>query len=310
MAWNFVQIQQLIRQLSGQLSTVNLTNTNLQFLANNYYQLDLPRELNIEELEVQHQFPLVYGQPSYDLPGDFANGLAYTHISPNVYINGKAIFYSQDTNIFSATASILFATEQMAIGDGATTALLYTTINQPIYNIRSAVPIFTQGSNVLITDNVETFSDVPTTSTTGTLVGSLGGTGTIDYILGAISVTFATAPINGTPIQVTYHYQQLGVPYQVLFYGRQFIFFPTPDTAYQCRVDAYQQPPAMVTPTDVPIKPEWGELIATGTALKIVRNFGQTDKYMEIMAYHQRELTKCRSDTDNQLISQRSTPRF
>jgi len=52
-----------------------------------------------------------------------------------------------------------------------------------------------------ITDSVETFTD----NYNGTLTGSLGGTGTINYTSGAFSVTFNTAPAN-TPnnIKATY----------------------------------------------------------------------------------------------------------
>lgn len=49
---------------------------------------------------------------------------------------------------------------------------------------------------VNITDNNEVFTD----DKNGNLVGSLGGVGTINYITGAYSVTFNTAPINTQPI--------------------------------------------------------------------------------------------------------------
>ena len=53
-----------------------------------------------------------------------------------------------------------------------------------------------------ITDSVETFSD----NGDGTLTGSLGGTGTIDYDTGAYSVTFNTAPANAQAITADYNY--------------------------------------------------------------------------------------------------------
>lgn len=46
----------------------------------------------------------------------------------------------------------------------------------------------------------ETFTD----NGTGVLGGSAGGTGTIDYTTGAISITFATAPKQGEPIRIDY----------------------------------------------------------------------------------------------------------
>lgn len=51
------------------------------------------------------------------------------------------------------------------------------------------------------TDTVETFID----DRNGNLIGSLGGTGTINYATGAISLTFNTAPANSQAITCSYY---------------------------------------------------------------------------------------------------------
>lgn len=51
-----------------------------------------------------------------------------------------------------------------------------------------------------VTDGVETFAD----NKNGVMVGSLGGTGTINYATGAVSVTFNTAPALSAAITTTY----------------------------------------------------------------------------------------------------------
>lgn len=60
---------------------------------------------------------------------------------------------------------------------------------------------------VSVTDGTETFTD----NFDGTLSGSLGGTGTVNYITGAISVTFNTAPTNATPITTVYQWEDSNV---------------------------------------------------------------------------------------------------
>lgn len=55
---------------------------------------------------------------------------------------------------------------------------------------------------ITVTDGVESFID----NRDGTLTGSAGGTGTINYVTGAISVTFNTAVVNTTAILCTYQY--------------------------------------------------------------------------------------------------------
>lgn len=52
-----------------------------------------------------------------------------------------------------------------------------------------------------VTDGTETFTD----DRNGNMVGSLGGTGTINYATGAVSVTFNTAPANLAAITCSYY---------------------------------------------------------------------------------------------------------
>lgn len=54
---------------------------------------------------------------------------------------------------------------------------------------------------VSVTDGTETFVD----DRDGNMVGSLGGTGTVNYATGAVSVTFATAPTNTQAITCSYY---------------------------------------------------------------------------------------------------------
>ncbi len=54
---------------------------------------------------------------------------------------------------------------------------------------------------ISVTDTVETFID----DRNGNMVGSLGGTGTVNYATGAVSVTFATAPAGSQAITCSYY---------------------------------------------------------------------------------------------------------
>lgn len=303
--WTLQDIEKVARQSSGQLSSTQLTNAELDYNINATYQYDLPRELKIEELYHTYTFPLLQNVATYTLPGDFTNGLCYTHTVPNLYVNGVPIRYTQDTNVFYGIVPADFSVETIGVGDGVTQVFNYTTNFQPIVSgqpssvMIAAIPGQTNppGTQQTLTDD-------------GSGVLSGDGTGTVNYVTGIISVTFTVAPPVNSTIQVTYNFEQVGRPNTVLFYDRIFRFFPVPDTVYQARIDAYFQPFALVNPTDVPIKPEWGEIIALGAALKILRNFGQFDKYEEIKVYYEREKTKLRSDTDNQLMASRSLPRW
>jgi len=305
--WDLQRIEQAARQISGQLSATQLSSQDLDFNINAYYQYDLPRKLKIEEFYVQYTFPLYQNISTYDLPGDFTDSqeLAFTHVEPRLFVNGQPIRYTQDTNVFYRLTPKLFAVENMGVGNGTTTNFSYKTNFQPIVSdfpssvMIAAIPqsTFPPGIQQQVTDDGF-----------GILQGD--GTGTVDYVAGLINVNFTIPPPQGSTVQITYHYEQVGKPNTVLLYNRQFIFYPTPNTLYQARIDAFKQPLALIEPTDVPIKPEWGEIIAIGAAMKILRNFGQYEKYKEVeTTYFSEEWTKLMSDTDNQLMATRSERR-
>jgi len=81
--------------------------------------------------------------------------------------------------------------EQIGIGDGYTVTFTATLSKTPI-----------KPGSVTVTDGTETFTD----NGDGTLTGSLGGTGTINYVTGEITVTFANAPANYAAITVDYEW--------------------------------------------------------------------------------------------------------
>ncbi|MES2409029.1 MAG: hypothetical protein V4509_01870 [Patescibacteria group bacterium] len=303
--WTLQDIEQTARQISGQLSATQLSSEQLDFFINAYYQYDLPRKLKIEEFYVQYTFPLEQNVSTYTLPGDFTDGLAFTHVEPKLYVNGVPIRYTQDTDVFYGVIPANFSTEQVGVGNGVTTSFNYTTNFQPIV---SGFPSSVMVAVIPGQTNPPGIQEQLVDDGFGILDGD--GTGTVNYISGAISVTPTTIPAVNSTIEVTYHFEQVGRPNTVLFYNRQFIFYPTPDTLYQGRIDAFKQPLALVDPTDVPLKPEWGEIIAIGAAMKILRAFGQYDKYKEVeTTYFKEEWSKLMSDTDNQLMASRSPPR-
>lgn len=82
--------------------------------------------------------------------------------------------------------------EAYGTGNGVTKTFAYTLVN-------------ITGKNTAmypsVTDTVETFTD----DRNGGMVGNLGGTGTINYATGAVSVTFNTAPANLQAITCSYY---------------------------------------------------------------------------------------------------------
>jgi hypothetical protein len=95
-----------------------------------------------------------------------------------------------------AQAYTTVSAEVLGTGNGAQTTFTGTLA------FKGANPKNT-AFGISVTDGVETFRD----DYNGTLIGSLGGTGTINYTTGAISVTFNTAVTNLTNITVSYQHE-------------------------------------------------------------------------------------------------------
>jgi len=86
-----------------------------------------------------------------------------------------------------------FHSEVFANGDGTATVFSYTVVNPPV----------TPGT-VDLTDGVEIFTDTNNGDGTGTLTGSNGGTGSVTYATGILTLTFNTAPVSGSEVKVEY----------------------------------------------------------------------------------------------------------
>jgi hypothetical protein len=88
-------------------------------------------------------------------------------------------------------------------GDGSTTAFSFTVEHPPVV-----------ASNATFTDGVQTFT--PDTTTPTTLVGDKGGSGTINYTTGAVTLAFtggtSAAPLAGVDITGTYKINFEGTP--------------------------------------------------------------------------------------------------
>lgn len=98
---------------------------------------------------------------------------------------------AQDSDVYTPVA-----TENVGTGDGTEVAFTGTLAFKAGGARRTCF-------GVTVTDGTETFTD----NYDGTLTGSEGGEGTINYTTGAISVTFDTAPMNAQAITADYQWE-------------------------------------------------------------------------------------------------------
>ena len=293
--WTVADIRNKIRKVTGRLSSTELSDTEINTYMNQFYEYTLPAETKFDRIHTYYEFLTSPNQFIYPFPSGYVN------IEPPVTADNMEMFYYQDPADFYNQNYIQVSYLTPWTGDGVTTAFSTTLTGFPI-----------QPASVIITDNTEVFQDTNTdyNASPVTITGTLGGTSTVNYSTGAISVTFATAPTNGQIIYLSYILFQPGRPQAFLYYNNQFLLYPTPDTTYRMRMKAYQKLSEMPTDASTPLLQEWGPMIAYGTSREIHADLGELDAYKEVSLLYKEQLRYSLARTENNLLNTRAMPRF
>ena len=303
--WSLSEIRQKVRQVTGRYSPQELSNEELDVYINKYFQYTFPAELKLERFHTFYEFLTVANQQKYTVP------TGYVNFEPPATLDNLSMLWYQEPSSFIDQNPENVGRQTLGTGDGVTTLFTGTAGNFPI------LP-----ATAVVTDNLEVFQDTNTTYTTSNvlLTGSLGGTGTINYSTGAISVTFNTAPVSGQNVTFSYIQFQVGRPVAVLFYNHQFTFFPVPDTAYRFKTKAYADTlvttvagtnaALFVNATDRPLLDQWGPCIAYGTSRDIHADKGEMDAYGEVTALYKEQLAYVLKRTNQNLLNTRAQPFF
>lgn len=303
--WTLAEIRQKVRQVSGRYSPQELSNKQVDEYINKYFQYTFPAELKLERFHTYYEFVTEANKRQYALPDGFIN------FEPPATIDRRNLLWYQEPSTFFENNPQNITRATPATGDGSTVAFTFTATGTPM-----------QEGTTVITDNVETFEDTNTdfSASPVTITGSAGGTATVNYNTGAISVTFAAAPTNGQGIILSYIQFKAGFPTAVLLYNNFFTFFVVPDTAYRFRCKAYANSlvttaagttaATFVNSTDRPLLDEWGPCIAYGAARDINADYGEMDAYAEVTALYKEQLGYVLRRTNQNLLNTRAQPMF
>lgn len=303
--WALSEIRQKVRQVTGRYSPQELPNNQLDDYINKYFQYMFPAELKLERFHTYYEFLTSANVQSYTLP------TGYVNFEPPGSVDRQSVLWYQEPANFLENNPQQISRYTAATGDGSTTAFSFTL---------SPIPVLP--ATFVLTDNTEVFEDTNTTYTASdvTITGSEGGSCTLNYATGAVSVTFNTAPTNGQNITASYVAYTIGRPTAVLLYNNQFTFYPVPDTAYRFRVKAYANTlvttatgttaTSFTNATDRPLLDEWGPCIAYGAAREIHSDFSEMDAYAEVTALYKEQLSYVLKRTNQNLLNTRAQPNF
>jgi len=231
MAWNLSQIRTKVRNVTGRPSTDQITDAELDTYINNYYVYTMPFEL---KEQIQNKYLKFITNPGIDVYS-FPEG--YFTDSPGAYADGFPMVFYQDPDIFFQDWPIQYAVDNIATGNGVTNSFSGGLQNPPIITGTTLIiaddpsgfqQLLFDSGNVItealgtgsgsasysgplgvfpivagslsIYDGTEILND----NGEGILIGTLGGTGTINYLTGMYSITFASVVAIGVPIVAEY----------------------------------------------------------------------------------------------------------
>jgi len=293
--WTKAEIRKKTRQVSGRLSSNEMTDDELDDRINKFYQYTFPAEVKLDRNHTYYEFLTTPNQPYYDAPDMFTN------FEPPALIDMMLMEWYQDPAIFYRYNPMQITTVTPWTGDGVTANFTTTLTSLSVYP-----------GTLVITDNNEVFQDTNKTwvSTPVAMVGSLGGAATVNYSTGAVIVGFFAPPANGQAITISYTPFTSSQPSMVLWYNNQFQFYPVPDTSYRFRVKAYTKLAPLTLATDRPLLDQWGPCIAYGTARDICSDYGESDSYAEITALYKEQVQYVLNRTSQNLLNTRSMPDF
>lgn len=290
--WTLADIRTKVRAVTGSPSTDQISDSDLNNYINNYYVFTMPFELKEQITNQFLAFKTTPGTDVYAFPG------GYFTDQPGAYADGFPLIFYQDPDVFYQDWPQQYAVDNIATGDGVTTTFSGGLQNPPIII----------GTLFITADDPSGTQQLLQDQGDGTLTGD--GSGTINYLTGAYSVTFNSAPASSAVIYAKYQGYSANRPQGVLFFNNEFTFRPVPDQAYAIQMQGYIKPTLLSVDSDTPLQIEWGPLIAYGASVEIFADRGDVDNVDRYFPIFKRFENVALGRTIQQYSAEQGVPRF
>lgn len=258
-----------------------MTEATIMDYINRFYIYDMPERLQLFELKRKLTFELLPNIDQYQF--DFNS---YQLAENPVYIDGVNIGLYQSNDQFYKVFPDLVQNQTFAVGNGTP---------GPYSNSVSAFPIIRgfaddlgnlepyvfvtakdQFNNMMyLVDNGNGIMNQTDSTFQQILVASAG---TVNYLTGAISVTFSANVQAGYNIQVQTNPYSPGTPRICLFFNNIFKFRPIPDKVYKAQFDVYVTPSQFLNTSDAIPFAYMAEYLARGAARKALSDVADEEQ--------------------------------
>jgi len=264
--WDLNRLRYAIRKITGKYDTsqlpdssvgeINISNpAGIDDYINDFYLYDMPEHMRSLKLRDFYQFFTIPNCGTYAVPENVVQ------IYDPIYIDNYQFAWYQDPNVFYRIwPELNFIDRNLFSPDGFTKSFTFSLTQTPVQ--QGSVVIGLQPNlNGPPSPVLETFTDVdlpipldiPVKQyfvNPGTLTGSQGGTGTINYLTGAVSLTYSAsngAPPTGATSSCHYHPYVASRPRDIMFWQQQLFLRPIPNDTYAVKCMAYLLPTTVIS---------------------------------------------------------------
>ncbi len=362
-AWDLSRLRYTVRKLTGKFDVNQLPDTSplpgqvsvqnppgVDDYINDFYLYDLPEDLRTLKLRDFYLFNTIPNVGTYSLPQN-----VYEVYDPIYIDNYQFCWYQYPQEFYQVWPELNFIDQNLFQGNGTQTSFTFTLTQTPVQ--QGTVVIGLQ-PNIDGTPSppLETFRDVDQPIpldipikqyfvNPGTLTGSFGSTGTIDYLTGAVTLNYLNPPPSGANGSAHYHPYVASRPRDILYWQDQLFIRPIPNDTYLVKLMAYMMPTVVlsaatnapvypsltVSPgttqgsspafdtvtvsgftgvpssrlTDLPVLNELWQVIAYGAAIKILTEEGDWQEVAPLKEVYERQKMLAQRKTLRQLAHQR-----
>lgn len=301
----YAQIEIMVRRLTASASEASLKSTDIQQQVNTFYSADFPYAIKLDQLRSVYSF---YTRPyidRYPLDVNYNQG-----IRDPFYVDGIiGSFFKDRTQFFNMWPK--WPTQFKPInGDGTTQSFSFTVPGPFLSNSVILGGVAVAGNAISVADdgngnmqlqvpNPVVSVPVQTSSAPGmknlntmnpgqNIVTTIGS---VNYVTGAVAITFPAGyiPASGTQMTMRVSQYQTGRPYSMLFWNNEFTIRPVPKFIHKVEVEAYLTPVQFMMTTDSPILNQWTQYIAYGVACEILRQRQDMDGVSNLMEGFKRQ---------------------
>lgn len=288
-------IRNKVRRLTGSPNISQLSDPDLDEYIDTFYEQDLPSSLKLWNLHDVHTFYTTPNEDRYTFPTD-----QFYALNPPVFVDGYQSFFSQNREEFFRLYPKIIFEQTGPAGTAITGPYVFTLTNVPV--LRRDVTFFAIDAGGV--------SQTVVDDGNGVLVdpGTTVFRGTINYVTGAVSVSFPTNIPTTSNIMAKYVPYVASRPDAMLFYQNFMFLRPVPDEVYKVDVEVYSRPTQLLdsNPNALPDVEQWWQFIALGAARKILQDRLDNDSLASIEPFYQEQMNLVMYRTATQLANERT----